>query len=410
MIFNNVDIEKKFNGLKIISIKNHAIASYSSQTVENKGIVQAYCAIPDKREITVSILIKGSTEKGLQKTCYDFANWIIQSGKSKLIVKNQKEFFYFARCLKLDTPQFSGLSVRFTATMQCTDYRPYYCSSGKPAIDTAEELNNFTFAGKHCHNDFGLIFVPNKQDLLPKMELYKNKISGKEGTIRAVGNVLSEKQYSGDLYIVNKNNPDKLLTQSEIQARLDEVKYWLYKTDRERLIFDSNSSRYYLADIEKEVTVSYDKWANGVIDVNFTLQPYETSIEPFSVVENITTSGTISISNYVHSNFDTNFKLNVVNTGSTAINKFTLVVNATNDKVVIDLGKHSLSMIQGAVLEYDSEYCTAKLNNADCTKCVELTGYNPPIISVKGIEDGITCSVNNGATCEVTISGYERWL
>lgn len=141
----------------------------------------------------------------------------------------------------------------------------------------------FTFAGRHSR-EFGLLWAESKgHALAPKTERSEYSISGRSGTLLIGGETRKPMDFPGSLYLVD-NEPR---TQREAQRRAREIIAWLCQ-GRQRLTFDWEPDRFYLAQVDKEVRWSLDNWFGGQIDLTFHCQPWAYSVEPDRMTVNTT--------------------------------------------------------------------------------------------------------------------------
>lgn len=127
---------------------------------------------------------------------------------------------------------------------------------------------NFTFAGKHCLRDFGCVWVERDgRPFAPAITRNSYEIAGTDGTALLPGETRSEMEISGTLVLVQEPR-----NQHEAQQRMREIARWLMD-GRKQLIYDYEPERYYLAQVDDELTWSLGGWFGGEIGVTFKMQP-----------------------------------------------------------------------------------------------------------------------------------------
>lgn len=75
---------------------------------------------------------------------------------------------------------------------------------------------------------------------------------------------------------------------------MHEISAWLINARRAKLILDSDTSRYYEAEVVDKMQLSMDNWHNGSIKLSLTLQPVSVSADESTWTESnvaITESG-----------------------------------------------------------------------------------------------------------------------
>ena len=251
MIFGNVHLSS-FGHCKVVSWKNKIFADFERKELSYRGRLLAAVEVPTMRSIEATILARGSTVKDVDKKLKDIGKWLYEAGTAKLFAERDTTHYYLARCTSVSTPERSGASARITVVFTCADNRLYNVYNNQPITTATSEMNNFTFAGKHCLNDMGCVFVMDSMDAVPTAKVNKYEIAGQSGTLRydsGEGILYEEKSMSGTLYFV-KQSSDGLMSEEEITKKLHSVAAWLGNSGRAQLILDSDVSRYYEAEVD----------------------------------------------------------------------------------------------------------------------------------------------------------------
>lgn len=128
---------------------------------------------------------------------------------------------------------------------------------------------NFSFGGLHCLRDFGAIYVEKGGHVIaPAIERDEYKIGGMAGSILLGEGVPQAARFDGSLYFL-----DDPPSQAAAQARLRRMSAWL-TSGRQRLIFDYEPERYYIASVSDALKWTYAGYLEGGLDLAFNAQPY----------------------------------------------------------------------------------------------------------------------------------------
>lgn len=129
--------------------------------------------------------------------------------------------------------------------------------------------NNFSFDGRHCLSDMGLIYVPAPtRNLIAPRRVVSYAVGGVSGRV-AYGDdsVADEYQTTGVLYAAGD-----LRSETEARALWRRVAAWL-TVGRRQLIWDSEPDRYIIAEAV-QLTMSEYGWLDGGLQVTWLCQPY----------------------------------------------------------------------------------------------------------------------------------------
>jgi phage-related protein len=129
----------------------------------------------------------------------------------------------------------------------------------------------FAFNGIHCdaHN---AAFVVESWPVAPAPTINKHSIPGRHGTIRYPGTFRGEQALTGMLYLLSSTG--EVISYADMLTRKTAIAAWLCPGGRKRLILDAAPDRFYMAEIEQELTISTDEWGNGCIHIVFSVQPF----------------------------------------------------------------------------------------------------------------------------------------
>lgn len=416
MIFGNVHLAS-FGHCKVVSWKNDIFTDFERKELSYRGRLLAAVEVPTLRSIEATVLVRGNTAKDVDKKLKDIGKWLNDAGTSKLFAERDTTHYYLARCTSVSTPERSGASARFTVKFTCADNRLYNTYNNQPVETATSEMNNFTFAGKHCLNDMGCVFVLDSLDALPSAKINKYEISGQSGTLRydsGEGILYEEKGLSGTLYFVKQLTGEGLMSEEEISARLHAVSSWLGNSGRAQLILDSDTTRYYEAEVEDSQSLSRKDWENGSVKLKMVLQPFATSVAAKSKSETFVLSANtakeVSLASLVPDGigYSTPLTISVTNNSETAIAD--LRIQYYDEKNVLKsmrLHSNGFSISKGQTVIVDSLSVTIAKGAQDGVKWLKSGDF--PVLSVNGMKK-IRILSGTAATVAVTVSFKARWL
>lgn len=415
MIFGNVHLSS-FGHCKVVSWKNKIFADFERKELSYRGRLLAAVEVPTMRSIEATILARGSTVKDVDKKLKDIGKWLYEAGTAKLFAERDTTHYYLARCTSVSTPERSGASARITVVFTCADNRLYNVYNNQPITTATSEMNNFTFAGKHCLNDMGCVFVMDSMDAVPNAKVNKYEIAGQSGTLRydsGEGILYEEKSMSGTLYFV-KQSSDGLMSEEEITKKLHSVAAWLGNSGRAQLILDSDVSRYYEAEVDGNQSLSRKDWENGSIKLKMTLQPFATDVTGSASAENLVLSaGTakeINLSSLLPNGigYATPLTVSVTNKSATAITDLRIqYYDEKNALKTMRLYSNGFSLSNGQAVTVDSLSGTIAKGAEEGIKWLKSGDF--PMLSVNG-EKKIKILSGTAATVAVAVSFRARWL
>lgn len=415
MIFDNVHLAS-FGHCKVVSWKNSVFADFDRKELSYRGRVLAAVEVPTLRSIEATILIRGSTAKDVDKKLKDIGKWLYDAGTSKLFAERDTTHYYLARCTSVSTPERSGASARITVVFTCADNRLYNTYNNQPVMSATSEMNNFTFAGKHCLNDMGCVFVMDSMDAVPPAKVNKYEIAGQSGTLRydsGEGILYEEKSLSGTLYFV-KQSGDGLMSEEEITKKLHSVAAWLGNSGRAKLILDSDVSRYYEAEVDNSQSLSRKDWENGSIKLKMTLQPFASDVTAKSKSESLVLSAgaakEISLASLVPDGvgYSTPLIVSVKNNSATTITDLSIqYYDEKNTLKTMRLYSNGFAVSTGQTVEVDSLSGSIVNGATDGVKWLKSGDF--PVLSANG-EKSIKILSGTAATVDVTVSFNARWL
>lgn len=172
---------------------------------------------------------------------------------------------------------------------------------------------NFSFGGLHCLRDFGCIYAEKGgHTITPPATRNIYEIAGASGTIAFPGVTHGTHAFDGALYFL-RDPPD----QQAAQEYLRKIGAWL-AGGRQRLIFDYEPLRFYLAEMNDESKWSFANWIGGGLDVSFEAQPYAYNVRENTASATLT-GASAAIDLTVDTGEDAPLKLAIENTGTATI-------------------------------------------------------------------------------------------
>lgn len=412
MIFAGTHLAS-FGGCKVVSWKNGIYTDFERKKITYRGRVVAAVDVPTIRTIEATVLVRAKDVENVDKKIDDIGKWLYDAGTAKLYAERDTGYYYLARCTSVSKPERSGISARFTVTFECVDYRLYSAYNDKPMESATSELSNFTFAGKHCLNDMGCVFVLDSIDVLGQAKINKYEIAGRSGTLRydsGEGMIFEEKTLSGTLYFV-KSSIDGLMSEEEISQKMHEVASWLGNSGREKLILDGDVSRYYEAEVESSQALSRKDWENGAIKLKMVLQPYSCSVKQYAKTQSFSlTAGTAAVIDIsdLALGYATPLTVEITNKSSTAITDLRILYrNEKNELKTMRLRSNGFSVSNGQTLTVDGLSGDIKKSGTEGIKWLESGDF--PIASANGTKQ-IQIISSTVASVSVTVKCYARWL
>lgn len=200
--------------------------------------------------------------------------------------------------------------------------------------------DNFLFNGRHCLRDFGCLYKEQTSGhiVLPKATYSEYTIAGVSGTVdMGLPPLYAPMEYKGALYPLTPMH-----SRTERQHLARQITAWL-SCGRQRLIFDYEPDKYYLADVRREVSLGYDKWLDGGLPLTMTLQPFAYNLSEDSVTRTMDdTPATLRLS--PATGLPAPVSVTVTNTGTAPLQGVTVTLG---DKTIALVG---MSMTQNRVL------------------------------------------------------------
>lgn len=178
---------------------------------------------------------------------------------------------------------------------------------------------NFSFAGKHCLRDFGCIYVESGGHIIsPKVSRNAYEIAGMSGTVLMDGEVYEPVTFGGTLFF-DVSPP----SQTAAQQMLRQIVTWL-RQGRDRLVFDYEPDRYYLAEVNSESNWSYQEWIDGGLSITFECQPYAYN-RAESIVRKAVTGSVAELSLMADTDIAAPLCVEIQNTGAATVTGATVI-------------------------------------------------------------------------------------
>lgn len=414
MIFNGRDITT-FWFTKDVKFDTSYYTDFERQEVASRGLLRSYLEVPTVRKIVVSIVCRAVSKYVLDQKIHEIADWLYSSGEAHLLTDRDASRYYIARCTAVEKPTFRGSTATFGITFTCSDFRPYNSETNQPIGDATTDLSNFTFNNKHCLNDMHCLFVLDSMVAIPKVNRNAYTIAGRDGTLRYDDEpaTLDEKTLTGFLYFLDATSSTAMMSPQDIAQRQHDVASWLVNAKRARLIFDSDTSRYYEAEVIDQSEISFDKWTNGALKIKMTLQPYSTDIAA------IQKSGSTSIIANMWLEFPlddvvsdvgytTPLIVAITNNGTNAISDLRVgYYDESNAEKYIRLYDAGFSLSAGQTVTINSLSYDVLIGSTSSLKSVKTGDF--PVITPSG-NKRIRLYSNVNATLGVSVTMNRRWL
>lgn len=415
MIFAGIRPES-LGCVKVLSVTDRFVAAREWQTIQRAGSILASISVPTVREIRAEMLVRAAKTSELLLTMDRVARWLGSAGEARLELSQTEGTYYKARCTDMGEATYSGPSARFTVTFTCTDYRQYNAYNDQPVCGADPASDNFTFAGKHCLMDMGCMFVLDKRMGVPSVSASKYDVLGFPGTLRYDQHdiLLSEQTVSGKLYFVSRAQDGAILTDGEIEERLHAVSSWLILAGRAPLVFDSDVTRQYMAELETAADFAHADWENGRLDLKLTLQPYSQDTQAQSLTAALdlgaNAAQTVDLSALFPRGvgYVTPLIVEITNTGSSAINALEI---GYTDRLGVSrtarLEGGGFSLAAGQTVTVNGE--DASVTRAGQSAILGFTGDFPSVSPAPGKQE-ISVKSSAAASVSVTVTARARWL
>jgi predicted phage tail component-like protein len=149
---------------------------------------------------------------------------------------------------------------------------------------------NFSFNGLHCYRDFRCWAIWTQKPMGGKVTRNTHKVSGRSGTVLLSGTpVYDEMQW--DCSLGFREPP---ASEARAQERWRAICAWL-RAGRCELTQDCEPERYWLAEVDDEIGLSYEDWDEGELTVRFTVQPYSYARNRSTALKTFTAPGTLPL-------------------------------------------------------------------------------------------------------------------
>ncbi len=401
MKFAGVD-PATFGFVKVTGWKDERQPDGMLSVLTYRGGVRGAVRQEGLRQVTVTFLVLGEDEVAIRHTLSRLTGWLTAPRAAcALFGEGEAWRYYRARCQTVSAPERQGLTARVTAVFQCEDPRPYSTATGKPMIDWDAPLCDFTFAGKHCYRDFGLLFEETGYQVLPAPDASIYRIPGRDGTIRMADAGRMVRTITGRLYLCRADGVDAPLSQGEARSRMHRVAEWLTGAGRAPLIMDYEPDKYYEAEVLDAPVISTEKWPNGCFEVTFVCQSAMLSVERGGVEKQGISEPTLLLLFPLKTGMETPLVIDVWNTSDVPLTGVDL---SLRDGSIFSV--RGLSLGSGDQLTVDGEKQTVLVNGKDAFEC--YAGGAFPAIT--GEPNELRVTPYGGATVSALASIRGRWL
>ena len=412
MNFNGTYL-KSFGHCKVLSWKNSVYTDFDRKEIVHNGRILAAVEVPTVRKIEAAILVRGNSSGDVRHKLERIAAWLYGSGTAKLCHETDLTRYFMARCTQVSTPEYYGHSARCTVTFTCSDHRLYASYDDQPVTSEENDMSNFTFAGKHCLNDMGCLFVKDTEPAVPAVKPHVYEISGMNGTLRYnTGRpVLKETALSGTLYFV-KGSLDGRMTEAEIARQRHEVAAWLINAERASLVMDNDITRVYQAEVVDETLLNRKDWQNGYLKVKFVVQPVCESVDAtameasIDLVANQPCSIDLSALTPNGIGYETPLAVSITHKAGADITDLVIGYNAGGVERCFHLSHDDFALSQSETLTITSD---GSIRVGDEEGIPYIAAGDFPLISVGG-DNYLKITANASATISLLVQCNVRWI
>ena len=256
----------------------------------------------------------------------------------------------------------------------------------------------FTFDGQHCMTHFGCVYVEQNagRTITPAITANEYQIGGTSGTVRFDGQVYAPIERKGALYPLTRPVSD-----ASAQQKARALSAWL-ANGRKQLIFDYETSKYYMAEMLTGSIWTAAQWMDGGLEIAMLCQPFAYSVSQSSASVGMGTSGSMTLS--VSTGVEAPVSFRVTNTGSAPIASVTLTVGSK--RVVLS----GMNMAAGSVLNISMEPpIGAVIGNASAMQYASSFDY---ITLTTSATIGVAITYGAGTTKTATVQAFlrGRWI
>ena len=414
---------KSFGHCKVVRWKNSVYTDFDRKELVHNGRVLAAVEVPTIRKIEAAILVRGGSYDDVRQKLENIAAWLYGAGTAKLCHETDLTRYFMARCTQVSTPEYNGHSARATVTFTCADHRLYASYNDQPVETEENNMSNFTFAGKHCLNDMGCLFVKDSEPAVPAVKGHVYEISGMSGTLRynTGSPILKETILSGTLYFV-KDSPDGRMTEAEITQKRHDVSAWLVNAERAAMVMDSDITREYQAEVISESPLTRKDWQNGCMKVKFVVQPVCKSVEAAALMTESTTATAdliqIDVSSLVANGigYETPLSIRIEHKGGDAISYLNILYGLfdnlalSHDEFCFEEGDAIVINSEDGTIrmeDFSTDGTAMQIENKNAIKYVESGDF--PVLYANG-ENRLAIWIDAAATLSINVECNVRWV
>lgn len=256
--------------------------------------------------------------------------------------------------------------------------------------------SGFTFHGRHCRRDMGCWWIEKDgHPVSPETQRNEYEIAGVSGSVLMEGETRKELTFSGTLVMAQEP-----ATQAEAQTKLRTLMAWL-DCGRQRLVFDYEPGRYYLAQVDKSTTWSLKNWFGGELSVAFKAQPFAYAVAMQTGVT-ITGGTTGDVTVQVDTFHPAPLVLTIQNTGIAPITGISIM----GGQVKLS----AMALQSGAQLTISMEAPIDAQDGAGASYLLYAESFTPILLAAGSQHIPIELSYGSGSTgAKITASVRGRW-
>lgn len=258
--------------------------------------------------------------------------------------------------------------------------------------------SGFSFAGKHCMRDFNCLYVEGNSGriITPRLNANEYKIGGVSGSVRFPGETYETHLLKGALFPMISP-----LSEAEAQIAARALTNWLF-SGQQRLIFDYETDKYLLAEVQADATWSAQQWLDGGLAIQFLAQPFAYAIAESAASASIGASGSVPIS--VNTGMAAPLNATITNTGTAALTGVTLTLKS---KAAVFTG---LNIASGAALAITMDApIGAKVGSVNALPYASRFDYMELAKGSNTVGVALTYASSGTKTATVRFSARGRW-
>lgn len=253
--------------------------------------------------------------------------------------------------------------------------------------------SGFSFGEKHSYNNMSMMYQEKDagHQATPAPVRNEYRIAGQSGSVLFPGETYQTITFSGTLY-----PHDEPRTQADAQAMIRRVQEWL-DSGRQKLVFDYEPDKYYLAQLSKGSQWSLKNWFGGQLDIVFEAQPFAYAVH--ESVFTATGGAAITMTPGMVTLQPAPAKIKITNTGSAALTG----VNINSGQLVFT----GLSIAQNHYLEISCDVPIGAMTDGTTNALPKCSAFSPLLL--ESGENTVVITTTGATAVSVEIRARGRW-